>query len=307
MTARRLPLAVGCALFALFAVLQFLFIVREGELAVITRMGRPHRTIKEAGLQTRLPWPLERVHRFDGRIHTLRSAYEETLTADGKNILMSMYCGWRIRDPLLFLERLGSVEQAEASLDGLIRTYKSAAVGKALFSELVNTAEERLVHDQIEREVLAAVRSEADRRYGIEVCFVGIRRLGLPDSILQSVYERMRAERKELAEQYRSEGEAEAIRIRARADSERAQFLARAEADARRIRAEAEAEAAKSYRIFAENLELALWLRKLDALRETVGERATLVLGADVEPFDLLLPTPNTPPGNTSSKTIPDP
>ncbi len=289
MNAKRTPLIVGLALALLFAALQVVFIVREGEAAVVTRLGRPERTLTEAGLYTRIPWPIQRIHRFDARLHTLQGAFEETLTADGKNVLVALYCGWRIADPVLFLERLGTVQQAEISLDGLMRTHKNAALGKIAFAQLVNVEASALKHDEIEQRVFEAIRPEALRRYGIEVAFVGIRQLGLPESIAQSVFERMRAERQEIAERYRSEGEGEAVRIRARAESERDQLLARADAEARRLRAEGEAEAAAHYQVFAQDPELALFLRKLDALRDTIGDQATLVLSADTEPFDLLL------------------
>jgi membrane protease subunit HflC len=300
MKAKRTPLLVGLALALIFAARQALVIVREGESAVVTRFGRPHRTLMEAGLHTRIPWPVERVHRFDTRLHTLRGALEETLTADGKNVLVALYCGWRIADPLLFLERLGSTRQAELSLDGLMRTHKNSALGRIAFSELVNMDAASLKHDEIEQRVFDAIRPEALRRYGIEIAFVGIRQLGLPDSIAQTVFERMRAERQELAERYRSEGEGEALRIRARAESERDQLLARADAEARRLRADGEAEAAAHYQVFAQDPELALFLRKLDALRETIGDQATLVLSAETEPFDLLM-TPASSAGTSAA------
>jgi membrane protease subunit HflC len=289
MKVKRAPLFIGIAIALLFLALQTLIIVREGELAVVTRLGRPHRTLTEAGLHSRMPWPIERVHRFDARLHTLRSALEETLTADGKNVLVAVYCGWRIADPLTFLERLGTVQQAERSLDGLLRTHKNSALGRVSFSELVNVDARALKHDEIEERIFKAIQPEARKRYGIEIAFVGIRQLGLPESITKSVFERMRAERQELAERYRSEGEGEALRIRARAESERDQLLARADAEARRLRAEGEAEAAAHYKVFANNPELALFLRKLDALRETIGDQATLILSAETEPFDLLM------------------
>lgn len=289
MKANRMPFLFGLLIAALFLTLQFLFVVREGDCAVLTRMGKPERAVTEAGLYRRWPWPVHRVHRFDARIHALQGSFEETLTRDGKNILVSMYCGWRIADPIVFLERLGSEERAESSLDGLLRTHKNAVLGQIAFHQLVNTDAAALRHDEIERAVLDAMRPEAARRYGIEVAFVGLRQVGLPEAISLSVFERMRAERQELAERYRSEGEAQAIRIRAAAESERDQMLARAEADARRIRAEGEAEAAKHYQTFAEDPELALFLRKVDALRDALGEKVSLVLSADTEPFDLLL------------------
>lgn len=303
MNPKRTPLLVGLALAALFAALQIVFIVREGEVVVVTRLGRPDRTLTDSGLYTRRPWPLERIHRYDARIHTLQGTFEETLTADGKNVLVALYCGWRIADPLLFLERLGSIEQAETSLDGLLRTYKNSALGQVAFSQLVNIDDAALRHEEVEQKVFDAIRPEALRRYGVEIAFVGIRQLGLPEAITQSVFERMRAERQELAERYRSEGEGEAVRIRARAESERDQRFARADAEARRLRAEGEAEAATYYQVFAQDPELALFLRKLDALRDTLGEQATLVLSADTEPFDLLLPpsAPTPAPASTST------
>ena len=254
----RTPLLVGLTIAALFAALQVIFIVREGEVAVVTRLGKPERAITEAGLYTRWPWPVQRVHRFDARIRALQGSYEETLTGDGKN-------------------------------------------GEVAFAQLVNIDPAALRHDQIEQRVAEAVRPEAEKRYGIEVLFVGLRKLGLPEAITQSVFERMRAEREELAERYRSEGEGEAVRIRAQADSERDQVLARADAEARRLRAEGEAEAAAHYQVFSEEPGLALFLRKLDALRETLGEKSTVVLSADTEPFDLLLP--ETPAGATAPKS----
>lgn len=278
----------GLLIAALFAVMQLLFIVREGEVAVVTHLGRPVRSITEAGLYRRLPWPVQRVYRYDHRVRTLQGSFEEALTADGKNILLALYAGWRIAEPIRFLERVGTVEQAETSLDGLLRTYKNAAVGQYRFSQFVNTNAAALRGEELEQNVLEQARDQARERYGVELLVVGIRRLGLPEAITQSVFERMRAERQALADGYRSEGEGESIRIRAGADSERDQLLARAEADARRSRAEGEAEAAEQFKVFEKSPELALFLRKLDALEETLQSKSTVVLSSDTQPFDLL-------------------
>ena len=278
----------GLLIIALFALMQLLFIVREGEEAVVTQLGRPVRALTEAGLYRRWPWPIQRVYRYDHRLRTLQGSFEEALTADGKNILLSLYAGWRVADPIRFLERVGGVEQAEANLDGLLRTYKNSAVGQYRFSQLVNTDASLLRGEELEQRVLDQARPQALDRYGVELQFVGIRRLGLPEAITQSVFERMRAERQALADRYRSEGEGEAIRIRAGADSARDQVLARAEADARRSRAAGEAEAAAQFKVFEKSPELALFLRKLDALEETLKSKSTVVLSSDTQPFDLL-------------------
>jgi membrane protease subunit HflC len=231
---------------------------------------------------------VQRIYRYDNRTRTLEGSFEEALTQDGKNVLVELYAGWRIDDPVRFLERVGTVEQAEAGLDGLLRTYKNATLGQVRFASLVNTDAGQLKLDAIESDVLAAVKPQALDRYGIDVRFVGIRRLGLPESITASVFDRMRAERQELADRYRSEGEGEAIKIRAQADSERDQILAKAEAEAKRIRAEGDAAAADYYKVFEKDPELAMFLRKLEVLEETLKEKSTVVLSADTEPFDLL-------------------
>ena len=278
----------GLLVVALFALMQLLFIVREGEVAVVTQWGRPVRALTEAGLYQRWPWPVQRVYRYDNRTRTLQGSFEEALTADGKNVLLALYAGWRIEEPVRFLERVGTVEQAEASLDGLLRTFKNSAVGQYRFSQLVNIKASELRSEEIEQRVLEQARPQALERYGIDLRLVGIRRLGLPESITQSVFERMRAERQALADRYRSEGEGESIRIRAGADRERDQLLAQAEADARRSRAEGEAEAAEHFKVFEQSPDLALFLRKLDALEETLASKSTVVLSSDSQPFDLL-------------------
>ncbi len=283
-----LMLVTGLIVAALFVLLQVLFTVREGEVAVVTTFGKPVRTLTTAGLYARWPWPVQRVYRYDNRIHCLEGTLQETMTQDGKNVLVSVYAGWRIREPLQFLERVGTIEQAESSLDGLLRNYKNAVLGQHPFSNLVNADPKAMKYEAIEKEILDAVQPEALDRYGIEVSFLGIRRLGLPEATTEKVFERMRAEREELAERYRSEGEGAAIRIRAEADRQKNQLLAQADADAKRIRADGDAQAAEYYRAFEKNPELAMFLRKLEVLQETLKERSTVVLSADTEPYDLL-------------------
>jgi modulator of FtsH protease HflC len=98
----------------------------------------------------------------------------------------------------------------------------------------------------------------------------------------------MRAERSRLAESYRAQGEGEANKIRAEAESERDRIIAKAEAEAKRIMGEGDALAARYYTVFSENEELAIFLRKLDALEETLKEKTTAVLHTNMAPFDLL-------------------
>jgi membrane protease subunit HflC len=281
-------LLVGFSVAVLFVLLQVLFIIREGEAAVVTTFGRPDREITNAGLYARWPWPVQRVHLYDARVRSLETALQEAMTQDGRNVIVSLYAGWRVDRPVRFLERVGTVAQAEANLDGLLRNFLNSTLGQFPFSALVNASAKAVRIEEIEERILAAARPEALERYGVDVKFVGLRRLGLPESITGQVFERMRAEREALAARYRAEGEGEAIRLRAEADSRRDQLLAQAEADAKRLRAEGDAEAAEHYRAFEQNPELAMFLRKLEVLEETLKDKSTVVLGADTEPYDLL-------------------
>jgi len=278
----------GLLVAALLLLLQVLFIVRQGEVAVLTTFGQPRRALTEPGLYVRWPWPVQRVYLFDARLRCLEGATEQVLTQDGKNLLVAVYAGWRISDPRLFLERVGTPAQAALGLDGLLRHHKTAVLGQYTLAQLVNVHPAELRYADIEQRMLTAVQAEARARYGIAVEFLGLRQLGLPEAITAKVFDRMREERKAIADGYRSEGEGEAIRIRAEADSARDQTLAKAEGDAKRLRAEGDAAAAEYYGVFEKNPELAMFLRKLEVLEQTLKEKSTVVLSADTEPFDLL-------------------
>ena len=224
---------------------------------------------------------------LDGHSHEIIAA-KSVANKDGKNVLLSLYAGWRIQDPIKFLERVGTEGQAAAAVDGLLRAAKSTVIGRFPFASLVNADAAQLKLADIEQAILAGVQEQAGARYGLQVDFVGLRRIGLPESITESVFARMRAERQELADRYKAEGEGESIRIRAQADAERDQLLAQAEADAKRTRAEGDAKAAEAYEVFEKNPELAMFLRKLEIMEQTLKERATVVLNVETEPFDLL-------------------
>lgn len=301
---RNRPLILGGLIaIAVFILSQVLFIVRQGDSKVLTLLGKPVQACTDAGLYWKWPWPIQKVKSFDGRLHLLETSYEESLTREGKNILTGMYIGWRIQDPILFLERVGSEARAETALDGLLRTYKNAAIGKHPFSAFVNTDSARLEFDSLQTEILAAFQPLALEQYGIDVQRVGLHRLGLPQAVTESVFERMKVERKELADSYTSEGESEAVRIIAQADSQRDQILSLARAEAKRARAEGDAIAAEHYQVFAQDPELARFLRKLETMEELLKERATVILSPDSEPFDLLKggakPLPAAPEANT--------
>src|SRR5581483_5712717 len=123
--------------------------------------------------------------------------------------------------------------------------------------------------------------------YGLKIDFLGLKRLGLPENVTASVFERMQAERKRLADKSQFEGEAEAQTIRAEAERKAAVVLADAGAQATAIRGKGEAEAAKSLSEFQKNPQLANFIFGLNALEDSLKDKSTLIFDQHTPPFNL--------------------
>ena len=141
--------------------------------------------------------------------------------------------------------------------------------------------------DEVSEEILKEIAPQAEK-FGIRVSHVGINSLNVPGKITEKIFERMIKEREVKAQVFRSQGEKAARDIRTDAQKKSVQIVAEAEAKAREIRAEGDAEAAKYYAEFKKNPELAEFLRSLEALRQILRTRTTLVLDTDTPPFNLL-------------------
>jgi membrane protease subunit HflC len=285
----RLSLVIGALLLVIFLAVLFAFQVRSTEVAVVTTFGRYSASHTEPGLKFRLPWPIQNIYRFDNRLQNFERKFEQTTTRDAKNILVSLFVGWRISDPKIFLERFnGDPLKAEQQLEGLVRNAKNAVIGRYSFSDFISPDPRRVKFEQFEAEVLKEIKGAAKDTYGLQVEVVGIKQLGLPEAITGKVFERMRSERERLVKQFTGEGEARAIEIRSDADRRRDELLAKAEADALRIIGEAEAQASKDYAVFEQKPELAVFLLQIKALKESLKDRATVILDQRTTPFNLL-------------------
>ncbi len=284
-----ITLITGAVLVVLFLFMLFSYQVRETEVAVVTTFGRYSRSITEPGFRFRLPWPVEKVYEFDKRLQNFESKYDQTITRDQIAIVAQVYVGWRISDPRIFLERFnGDLVEAQRTLEPVMRNAKSEVLGTHAFSDLVSTNTGALKFDQIEQEMLGRIQRQAEELYGMKIELVGIRRLGLPESITTSVFERMRAERQRLVAMYQTEGEREAKIIRANADGQANEILAEARAEAIRVIGEAELKAQQYYAVFEQRPELAIFLLQLKALEEALKERSHLILDAQTSPLNLL-------------------
>src|SRR6266403_2048916 len=278
-----LTLIIGVLLGLIFALLLFTLQVRQSEVVVVTTFGKPTRKpLTEPGLYLRLPWGIQMVHRFDKRVQNFEDKLTEGLTKDSFNLLTSVYVGWRITQPTNFFPKFAGtadpIPEAEKVLDRLLGNAKSAVVGKHPLSDFVSATDNGTNFVAIENEILAAMRTQVRaNNYGLDIEFLGIKKLQLPESVTQSVFERMTSERKVLADKSQYEGEGEAQKIRSEADRKASELLYVAEGQATQIRGKGEAEAAKQLEVFQKNPELANFLFRLTALEGSLKDRTILV------------------------------
>lgn len=287
-----LTLIIGLLLIIVFGLLLFVFQVRQSEVAVVTTFGNPTRPITKPGAYLKWPWPIQKVWWFDQRVQNFEDRLTEGLTRDSFNLLTSVYVGWKVTDPAAFFPRFaGSAEPiaaAEALLDQWLGNAKKAVVGKHPLSDFLSTTDNGASFVAVEKEILAAIQSQLQtNNFGLEIEFLGIKRLQLPESVSQSVFDRMTSERKVLADRSQYEGEAEAQRIRSDAERKAAELLANAQGQATAIKGQGEAEAAKSLKIFQQNPELASFIFRLSALEDSLKEKSTLIFDQHTPPFDL--------------------
>jgi len=272
------------------------FEVKETEQVVITQFGKPVKVIREAGLYAKIPDPVQSVRRFDKRLLLYDVKPSEYLTADKKNIILNMYAAWQIVDPRTFLASVRERRTAEILLADVISAEVGAAIGKIPLSALVSIDPEEVIVDSIMAVVTDNCRGRALKNYGIDVKHVKMKQLQLPEQNLESVFQRMRAERQRMAKQYRSEGDEEAIKIRAEADKQKRTMMAQAYREAEIIKGEGEAEAARIYATaFSQDPKFYKLTRTLQAYETFLNEKTTVVLSTDSELLRLLT---EGPPGN---------
>lgn len=286
-----LTIVVAAVLILIFGLLLFVYQVRKSEVAVVTLFGKIHTVKSEPGPGLRLPWPIENVHKLDQRVQILDGKYEEAKLSDQNILMLSVYVGYRIDDARAFFPQFanGSIPEAEKVLDGLVRSAKNEVAGQHRFSDFVSTDEKQMKFSQIENEILQKVQKQVtDKHYGIEIKFVQIQKIGLPESVTQNVLDRMSSERQFYISRIQAEGEKEATEIKSDADSTAAKLLSDADAKAFIIRGQGEAQMMKSLAVLQENPALATFNMKMTALEEFLKKNATLVLDQSTSPLEWL-------------------
>ena len=268
---------VAAVLIALLLVASSaLFTVDQRQHAIVFQLGEVKEVIVKPGLNFK--WPLiQNVRLFDMRILTFDDAEPlRFITSEKKPVLVDSFVKWRIVD----------VRQYYVSVQG-DELRAATRLKQTISGGLQNEFGSRTVHEVVsgEREkIMDEVRVKADqelrRDLGVELVDVRLKRVDLPQEVSESVYRRMEAERKRIANELRSTGSAEAERIRADADRQREVILANAYRDAQKTKGEGDARSAATYaRAFSENAEFYAFYRSMEAYRSTFrGKNDLMVL-----------------------------
>jgi len=251
-----------------------LYTVDQRQNAIVFQLGEVKEVVQKPGLHVK--WPLlQNVRLFDMRILTFDDAEPlRFLTQGNRPVLVDSFVKWRIID----------VRQYYVSVSG--DEFRAATrIKQTVSGVLRDEFGARILHDVVsgEREqIMSRVREKVDqdlKRIGVAIIDVRLKRVDLPQEVSESVYRRMEAERKRIANELRSTGAADAEKIRADADRQREVLLAEAYRDAQRVRGEGDAKASAIYAAaFSQNPEFFAFYRSMEAYRSTFRGRNDLMV-----------------------------
>lgn len=269
---------IGTILIGVFVLLVVItssaYTVDQREFALVFRLGEIVSVKKSPGLYFKMPM-VENIRYYDKRILTLN--WEEPdrfITSEKKNVLVDSFIKWRIIDPAKYYVSVrGEEVQAERRISQMVNDGLRAEIGK------------RNIHDVVSGEratIMKILRERADkesRQMGIQILDVRLRRVDLTKEVSESVYQRMEAERKSVANELRSEGAAAAEKIRADADKQREVIIAEAYREAQKVKGEGDAKASEVYaQAFGKNPEFYAFYRSQEAYKNSFKSKSDVMV-----------------------------
>jgi len=280
---------LGIIVAIIFLASSVIYIVDERQQAVLFQLGEVIDVKTSPGLYFKIPIA-QNVLYFENRILTMDTDEPERfITSEKKNVLVDLFVKWRIID----------VKQYYISVrgdEGLAQTRLAQTINASLRDEFGN----RTVHDVVSGErdrIMEIMRQKADndaRTIGIEVVDVRLKRVDLPQEVSESVYRRMEAERKRVANELRSTGAAESEKIRADADKQREIVLAEAYRDAQKKMGEGDSQAASIYAsAFEKDSEFYAFWRSIDAYKQSFKNKGDVMVLEPSSDFFKYLKQPN--------------
>ncbi|MBZ0104190.1 MAG: protease modulator HflC [Sulfuricella denitrificans] len=250
------------------------FTVDQRQRAIVFQLGEIISVKQQPGLYFKIPL-LQNVRYFDTRLRTVNTSEPERfLTSEKKNVLVDSYVKWRIVDAKQHYVSVGGDEaRAETRLMQTVNDSLRAEFGKRTVHEVVSGERDK---------IMEILRQKADldaRKIGVQVMDVRLKRVDLPQEVSESVYQRMEAERKRVANELRSQGFAESEKIRADADRQREVILAEAYRTAQQTKGEGDAKASATYAAaYGQNPEFYSFYRSLEAYRQSFKNKSDVLV-----------------------------
>ena len=281
-------LLIGLAL-ALILLSMSMFVVDQRQYAIVFQLGEIIGVKTEPGLYFKIPL-MQNVRFFDSRILTLDAGEPERfITAEKKNVMVDSFIKWRIVDvKQYYISVGGDEERAKTRLLQTVNSSMREEFGKRTIHEVVSGERDQIMD-------VLRTKTDADaRKIGIEVLDVRLKRVDFPAEISDSVYRRMDAERKRVANELRASGAADSEKIKADADKQRQVILAEAYREAQKIKGEGDAKATALYAAtFGRDPEFYAFYRSLEAYKQSFRDKNDVMVLDPSSAFFKYLKTPS--------------
>jgi len=271
----RIGIIIAGALIALMLASSTLFVVDQRQVGVVYALGEIKEVISEPGLKFKLPPPFQNVVFLDKRVQTLDSPDTRPIfTAEKKSLIIDWLVKWRLTEPRQFIRNNGAdFRNLESRLAPVVQAAFNEEITKRDVKGILATEREKVMNDVRNR-----LADEA-KSFGIEIVDVRIKRVDFVADISDSVYRRMESERKQVANELRSQGAAEGEKIRADADRQREVIIAEAYRDAQKIKGDGDAKASALYAdAFGRDANFAQFYRSLEAYRSTFRSKGDVMV-----------------------------
>ncbi|MCE2679748.1 MAG: protease modulator HflC [Burkholderiales bacterium] len=271
----RIFALLAAVIFGLIVFSSCVFLVDQRQYAVVFALGEVKRVVETPGLHFKVPAPFQNVIYLERRILTIDTPdTDRFITAEKKNLLVDSFVKWRIADPkLYFVSFSGDERRAQDRIGQIVKAALNEEITKRTVREVVSGERTKVMQT-----IVAKVADDA-KQAGIDIVDVRLKRVDLVPEVSESVFRRMEAERKRVANELRSTGGAESEQIRADADRQREVILADAYRQAQVIKGEGDAKAASIYNAaFGQNPEFFAFYRSLEAYRQTFKNKSDVIL-----------------------------
>ncbi|WP_394672248.1 protease modulator HflC [Limnobacter sp.] len=271
----KIFVVVAAALIGFFVANTCLYVVDQRQYAIVFALGQVEEVRQEPGLYFKLPAPFQNVIFLDKRLQTIDTPEPERfITSEKKNLLIDSYIKWRIVDPRLYFVRLsGDSRLAQSRMSQVVKSALNEEITKRTVPQMVSGERTTVMDTVVEK-----VKDEATE-IGVEIVDVRLKRVDLLPEVSESVFRRMEAERKRVANDLRATGAAEAEQIRADADRQVVVILAEAYREAQTIKGEGDAKAGSIYNAaFGRNPEFYSFYRSLDAYKQSLTSKSDVMV-----------------------------